>query len=188
MAQSEFPEINLSNYTVDENVLQLVPPLLAEKYKIMPLFKIGNTLTVAMADPKNVVAIDALRSSVESDISIVKASPKDIEGVIADYYGISGIVESVVKEYSATVQKTAPKQSVDDQSPIVKLVNVLISQAVSQKASDIHIEPQDKELRIRLRIDGILHEEVKMPIFMLSPIVSRIKVLAGMDIAESRVP
>jgi len=184
----DIPEVNLSSYTIDQAALEVVPALVAEKFKLIPLFKIGKTITIAMADPKNILAIDEIRSVTNMDVSIVKSSERDIEEAISEYYGISGIIEAVVKEYSVSNQEIKPKKTVDDQSPVVKLVNVVISQAVSQKASDIHIEPESKDVRMRYRIDGVLHEETTMPSYMLNPIVSRIKILAGMDIAESRVP
>ncbi len=188
MSASDIPEINLSGYTIDESALRAVPAIIAEKHKIMPLFIIGKTLTLAMADPSNIVAMDEARSVSGMDVSVVRSSAREIEQAIAEYYGIAGIVEEVVREYSASGAQTAPKRAVEDQSPIVKLVNVLISQALSQKASDIHVEPESDDVRIRYRIDGLLHEETSMPPYMNNPIISRIKILAGMDIAESRVP
>ncbi len=182
------PDIDLSGYSIDPEVIKLVPARLAEKHKVLPLFLVGNSLTVAVADPRNIIAIDDLRSVTKMDITIVKSAARDIEDSIAEYYGISGIVEDVVKNYSPSDADLRPRSSLQDQSPVVKLVESIILQALRQRASDIHIEPGSESLRVRFRVDGFLKEELKMPVYMTAPIVTRIKVVAGMDIAESRIP
>lgn len=182
------PEIDLSGYTIDTAVLSLIPASLAERYSLMPLFKAGKTLTVAMADPKNVLALDELRTSSGMEISVVKSDEKQIKEAISEYYGISGMIEEVVKNYKPIGETKKVKTPGAEEAPIIKLLNVLITQALREKASDIHIEPEHHDVRVRLRVDGTLHEETTMPQFMTAPLVSRIKVLAGMDIAETRVP
>lgn len=183
----EVPEVNLSSYAIDTGVIELVPAALAQKYKLLPLFKVGNTLTIAMANPKNIVALDEVGAATKMDISIVKASLQDLQDAITEYYGISGVVETVLKDYTPPKGgKTKVAATVD--APVMKLVDEIISQAVRERASDVHIEPEIADVRVRYRVDGILHEELKLPPHMLAPIVSRIKVLSGMNIAESRVP
>ena len=185
---SEVPEIDLSTYTIDSAAVDLVPALVSQKYGLIPLFKVGSALTVAMAEPNNILALDEVRTVTGLDISVVKSDLKKIEEAIAEYYGISGVVEEVVKEYKSTVGESKPKKTREEAAPIVKLVNVILNSAVSQGASDIHVEPEAKHVRVRFRIDGVLHEETTMPSYMIGPIASRVKVLSGMDIAESRVP
>lgn len=181
------PEIDLSSYAIDPQVVKLIPAALAQKHLILPLFKVGNTLTVAMADPKNIVALDELRTAVKLDISTVKAGDQDIQDAITEYYGISGVVNAVIQDYcppeGALARVAAPVDA-----PVMKLVDVIINQAVRERASDIHIEPEVNDVRVRYRVDGLLHEELKLPVHMLAPIVTRIKVLAGMNIAEARIP
>ncbi|MFA5097018.1 MAG: GspE/PulE family protein [Candidatus Margulisiibacteriota bacterium] len=185
---SDVPEIDLSTYTIDQAAVDLVPALVSQKYGLIPLFKVGSALTVAMAQPNNILALDELRTITGLDVSVVRSDLKQIEEAIAEYYGISGVVEEVVKEYKTTVGEAKPKKTQEETAPIVKLVNVILNSAVSQGASDIHIEPEAKHVRVRLRIDGVLHEETTMPSYMIGPIASRVKVLSGMDIAESRIP
>ncbi|NQT30464.1 MAG: type II/IV secretion system protein [Candidatus Saganbacteria bacterium] len=185
---SDVPQVDLSSYTIDPDTVHIIPAAVAEKYKLIPLFKVGKTLTVAMAEPRNIVAIDEVRTLSKLDVSVVKSSLSDIRAAISEYYGISGIIDDVIKNYRRPSEGLKPKSIVPTEAPVVKLVDVIVAQAIRENASDIHIEPEAKQVRVRYRVDGILHEEVTLPSFMLSPIVSRIKVLAAMDIAESRIP
>jgi type IV pilus assembly protein PilB len=182
----QLPSVDLSTYLIDQKTLELVPASLASKYKLVPLFKIGNTLTVAIADPTNVVAIDDVRSATGLDVDLVTAAPDDIQQTITQYYGISGTVEQVLSEINKTTAKSLDAQA--GEAPVVKLVNMFILQAVMEKASDIHIEPEEKVSRVRFRVDGILHAETELPLTLHPVVVSRIKILAGMDIAETRTP
>ncbi len=186
-ALNDVPEIELSSYTLDPAVLSLVPASLAQKYKLIPLFKVGNTLTIAMANPRNILALDEVHAQVNMEVNYVKSTEREIEEAISEYYGIQSVVEDVLKEYQRT-EDIKPVKALEEESPIVKLVNAIVTQAIAQKASDIHIEPEAKGLRVRYRIDGLLHEELRLPSYILNAIVSRIKVLSEMDIAESRVP
>src|SRR3989339_914336 len=186
--RADVPDVELSDYTIDPRVLKLIPASVAEKYKLIPLFTVGKKLTVAMAEPRNIVALDEVRSLTKLDISIVKSKEKEIELAIAEYYGIAGVVEDLIKDYERTKNQSKVGQSTSADAPVVKLVDLIIAQALNERSSDIHIEPEEKDVRIRYRVDGILHEVVTLPPFMLSPIVSRIKVLSSMDISESRVP
>lgn len=186
--QANVPEVDLGDYTVDPKVLKLIAPSVAKKYQLIPLFNVGKKLTVAMADPRNIVALDELRSLTNMDISAVKSQAKEIEMAINEYYGVAGVVEDLVKEYERTKNQAKVRPSAASDAPIVKLVDLFIGQALNEHASDIHIEPEEKDVRIRYRVDGVLHEVISLPPLMLSPIVSRIKVLSSMNIAESRVP
>ncbi len=185
---NEIPEIDLAGYDIDQKIVDLVPAAIAEKYKLIPLFKVGSTITIAVSDPKNILAVDEVRNATKLDISVVKASLKNIEGAITEYYGISGIIDEAIRVYGSERKETKVKAPDRDQSPIVKLVDALILQAVREKASDIHIEPEADHIRIRYRVDGVLQEENTFPSFMHGPVVSRIKVMAALDIAENRIP
>ncbi|MFC1571388.1 GspE/PulE family protein [Candidatus Margulisiibacteriota bacterium] len=183
----EVPEVNLTSYVIDSGVLNLVPATLALKFKLLPLFKVGNTLTIAMSDPKNIVALDEVRAASKMDVSIVKANPQDVQDAVTEYYGISGVVETAVKDYEPP-KGARGKVAGPTDAPVMKLVDEIISQAVRERASDVHIEPEAKDVRVRYRVDGLLHQELKLPQHMLAPVVSRIKILSAMNIAESRVP
>ncbi len=181
------PEVDLSSYALDPKVLKIVPPSLAQKYNRIPLFKVGDTLTIAMSNPKDITALDEIRRVTKMDLSVVKASQEDIQDSITEHYGIAGVVDSVIKDYRPP-QGSKAKMVAPTDAPVMRLVDVIISQAVRERASDVHIEPEAKDVRVRYRVDGILHEELKIPPHMLAPVVSRIKVLSSLDIAESRIP
>ncbi len=180
------PKIDLSSYLIDQKTLEFVPGALAKKYKLIPLFKIGHTLTVAMADPSNILAIDDLRSHTGLDIDIVTASAEDVLQSISQYYGLAADLDALVQEAGKTQTMSAVKAA--EEVPVIKLVNLVIVQAMAEKASDIHIEPEEKYIRIRFRVDGVLHEEAEIPLAIHTAIISRIKIMAGMDIAETRIP
>lgn len=169
-------------------MIKLVPAEVAEKFKLIPLFKVKNTLTIAMAQPKNIIALDEVRSITKMDVSIVKSGQGEIEAAISEHYGISGTLDEALKKYQPIITGKKEQIASIDEGPIIKLVDALISQAIRERASDIHIEPMLKDVRVRLRVDGVLHEETTMPLHMLSPIISRIKILSGMNIADSRLP
>jgi len=189
------PFMDLSDYLIDADVIKLVPESIAQRYKLIPLFKIGQTLTVAMADPQDINAMDQVRLKSGCEIDAVLATETDIKNAMDQYYGTSGGVEEVIKQMNE-VKRSAPVAPASDKelakmaedAPVVKLVNMIIIQAVTEKASDIHIEPDEKVLRVRYRVDGILHEVPKPPKDLEAAIISRVKVLASMDIAERRKP
>ena len=186
---AQTPEVDLTSYALDQQVLNLIPATLAEKYHVIPIFKVGESLTLAMANPKDIMALDAVRRHTNLDLEVVKSSLESINEAISEYYGIAAIIEEVLKEYHQPHEEKKLKTSImPAEAPIVKLVNAVLFQAVSERASDIHVEPEATKIRIRYRVDGTLHEEAELPSFMLSPLVSRIKVLSSMDIAESRLP
>jgi len=185
----EIPRVDLSSYLVDQKILSLVPIAAAKKYKLMPLFKVGDVLTVAMVDPFDIMALDEVRSKSKCDVEPMVATSKDIDQAIAQYYGVAGSVEDLVKSIGP-VEAAAPVTAapVEEEAPVTKLVNLLIIRAIMEKASDVHIEPTEKNIRIRYRVDGIMHDVSTAPAYLLSSIVTRIKVMAKMDISESRVP
>ncbi|MDD5044690.1 MAG: ATPase, T2SS/T4P/T4SS family [Candidatus Omnitrophica bacterium] len=175
------PFIDLTDYFIDEEIIKLIPESVAKKYKSVPLFKIGNNLTVAMVNPQDVHAIDKIRDVTKADaIEPVLATEKNIINIIDSYFGVTGTVEDILRHIE--------KEKASGETTIIKLVNVIIMQAMKDRASDIHIEPEEDKVRVRYRIDGVLREINSMPKTLQSAVISRIKVLSDMDIAESRKP
>ncbi|MFC1621693.1 GspE/PulE family protein [Candidatus Omnitrophota bacterium] len=190
------PYIDLSNYMVDAVTLKLIPESLARKYNAIPVFKIGSTLTLAMKNPKDIMIIDDLARKSKCEIEPLLASQSSIVEAIDRYYGITGSVDEVIKDIEKDRTSDTGKIELDyeklaemaDQAPIVKLVNLIIMQAIKDKASDIHIEPEEDALKIRFRIDGVLHETFTPPRHLSPALISRIKVLSNIDISEKRKP
>jgi type IV pilus assembly protein PilB len=188
------PFMDLADYLIDREVIKLIPEALARKFKVVPLFKIGNSLTMAMADPQDIVALDEIRK--ESGIAVIEpvlALSEEIGKVIDQYYGVvrdlKELVEGLSQEkLAAQAEGRKGLADIAEETPIIKLVNLLIMQAVRERSSDIHVEPAEDKMLIRFRIDGILHEVQQLPKHLHSTIVSRIKVMAGMDVAETRKP
>ena len=189
--------IDLRDYLIDTDVIKYVPEDLARKHKVVPLFKIGDVLTIAMVNPRDIMALDEIR--IKSKIPIIEpalSTEKDIHNAIDQYYGVTGSLDDVIKAIDKTripiittdAQSSKVLTKVAEEAPVVKLVNLILMQAVKDKASDIHIEPAEDILRVRFRIDGILHEVLTPPKNLQSVIASRIKILAKMDIAETRKP
>lgn len=192
----DVPYIDLSNYLIDATTLKFIPESLARKYNAIPIFKIGNTLTVAMKDPKDIMIIDDLSRKSKCEIEPVLTSRSAIAGAIDRYYGITGSVDEVIRDIEKEKKDEITPGEFDyeklskmaDQAPIVKLVNLIIMQAVKDRASDIHIEPEKEALKVRFRIDGVLHEIFTPPTNLGLALISRIKVLSGIDISEKRKP
>ncbi len=189
--------VNLDDYLIDPEVTKLISEDLARKYKMIPLFRIGDTLTVAMANPKDIVALDEVR--VRSKINLIEpalSTERQIMKAIEEYYGVTGSVEDIMKtidggRFPVVVSEEAEVKQLAkeaEQAPVVKLVNLMITEAVKDNASDIHIEPEADKLRVRHRVDGILYETSILPKHLQSVVASRIKILAKMDIAETRRP
>jgi len=182
---------------VDTQVLKLVPEMVARRYCVIPLSKNGKTLTLAMTDLNDVVAIDTVRTISGYEIKAVPASKKDIMTAVERYYSGSPDMETVlldlVKVNGGLVQSEVGedlgqvKLKAND-PPVVKFVNLLLLDAVERRASDIHIEPAKEKATIRIRIDGVLRDIIPPPKAMHSAIISRIKILSNLDIAERRLP
>ncbi|MBI5399178.1 type II/IV secretion system protein [Candidatus Saganbacteria bacterium] len=188
--EMDIPRVDLSAYQVDKKVLNSIPFATLQKHKIMPLFKISDILTIATIDPFDVLALDEIRLKSKCDIEPMVASLKEIAQAINQYYGVAGSVNDLLKKIGS-VDIPVPPVPIgipEEEAPIVKLVNLLIMRAANEGASDIHIEPTEQQVRIRYRVDGVMHDVSGAPTFLHSAIITRIKVLARMDIAESRVP
>ncbi|MCX5902989.1 MAG: GspE/PulE family protein [Proteobacteria bacterium] len=189
--QAGIPYVNLDNYIIDPKVISLIPESLARSGLIIPLFKIGSTLTIAMADPLNVKAIDEARRKAGCEVDMAVSTEEQIRRAIDSYFGLSSSIEDIVKEaiegdLKVTVEGAGMEAGLE--APIIRLANLIIFQAVRDNASDIHFEPDEHKLGVRYRIDGILHETVSPPKHLQAALISRVKIMANMDIAETRAP
>jgi type IV pilus assembly protein PilB len=185
--------VDLAGYPVDPVAAQLVSESLARRYLAMPIGWWEGKLLVAMADPSNVFAIDDIRALTGADVRQVVVTADALQAAIGKYYRRDTEAEHVSAEAAAssTAVDDDPLnriKEVREDAPIIRLVNLLISQAISDRASDIHVEPTGKDVRIRYRIDGVLHDVMRSPRNIQNGIVSRLKVMADINIAERRVP
>lgn len=180
-----------SKEKIDNKILNMVPEQLIRRYKLFPVKKVGNRFYVAMADPLNVLAIDDLRLITGFDIEPLAASEKDISALIEKHFGIPEVEKAMQElgiEPEIAEQDENKNDVIIDEAPVIRLVNSLITRAVDEDASDIHIEPFENGIRIRYRVDGLLREVMNLPRKMIFAVVSRIKVMANLDIAERRMP
>ena len=186
------PKISLTSMVLDPKVVQRVSVDLARRYTLIPVFAVGSTLTLAMADPLNVVAIEGIKYLTGCNIRRAVASPSEIKAAINEYYSIADsllhIMDSGRDTESQTTAALPSADKVESESPVAKLVDLILSKAIQDRATDIHIEPEEARLRIRYRIDGIMREEAAPPKSMQSELVSRIKIAANLDVSEKRLP
>ncbi len=192
------PFVQLHDYKVDPAVLELVPKELSLKHKVFPVFKIENSLTIAMVNPGDVQAIDRLHRETGFEIEPAVSLERDVMKAIETHYEGAKELDSSLDEVIQDIQNEKPKEEettsaeklkqLSAETPVVKLVNLVLSQAIMERASDIHIEPEEKTLQVRYRVDGILHDSLTPPKHLQAAIISRIKILADLDIAESRIP
>ena len=182
--------IDLDNYIIDPQVKEIVSEELCRKYTIIPLFKLRNSLTIATTDPLNLMMLDQLGASSGLLAECVYAPEDEIKRALDKFYGKKDVSAELAEKMGEVSLKPGASMLAEtsEESPVAKLVDLIITQAVHDRASDIHIEPDEKFLRIRFRIDGVLHEIPSPPKHLELPIISRIKILCGMDIAESRLP
>ena len=188
--QLGIPFISLHDFPeVDPEVLTLVPKTLAYQHTLFPLYKDGNTIQVVMDNPFDNFALEIIQYNTDCEVNTAVAVRSEILEFIKKYYGFESMADETAaeaEEESAVKKKF--EELLDLDSPVIKKVNALISQAVELRASDIHLEPEENYLRIRYRVDGVLQEVDKLPHGMAEKAVSRIKLMAGADIAETRVP
>ncbi len=181
--------VDLSTHKVDMAAVNLLPPDVAKRSLLVPIGREDErTLVVAMVDPANVVAIDDVEIQTGMSIQPVVATREDILAVIGQMMRLDSAVSEVVEEDDAEPFELNDLQEAATETPIVKLVNSLLSQAVSQGASDIHFEPEPGEMRVRLRVDGVLNDVARVPGRMVPGVVSRIKIMCELDISERRLP
>ncbi|MFN3477182.1 MAG: GspE/PulE family protein, partial [Candidatus Methylomirabilales bacterium] len=191
------PSINLSHFEIDPQVIKLIPPEIAQKHLVIPINRTGSVLTVAMADPSNIFAIDDIKFMTGYKVEPVVAAESAIKSTINKYYDTTGEVERLIKaaggeEITALIEEeeidVTQLQQATEEAPVVKLVNLILSDAVKKGASDIHCEPYEKAFRVRYRIDGVLYEVMSPPLRLKDAITSRLKIMARLDIAERRLP
>ncbi len=202
--QHEVPSVDLSEVQIDDSVLNLIPRDLCIKYTMIPVSRSGAKVTVAMADPANVFALDDIKFSTGYNVEPVVATESALIAAIDRYYGSTHAIElkrvmddlredeeipedlELLEDEEELDLDTLEQQS--GEAPVVRLVNMMLTDAIKQAASDIHLEPYERELRVRLRIDGVLHETMKPPLKLREAITSRLKIMAKLDIAEKRLP
>ena len=196
------PSINLKFYEVDPTVIKLIPQETAVRYQIVPLSRVGSTLTIAMTDPTNVFAMDDIKFMTGFNVEPVVASETAIVEAIGKFYGAVESVEEldkVMKDLAsedAALELTQEEADMDlaslekaaEEAPIIKLVNLILTDAVKRGASDIHVEPYEKEYRVRFRIDGVMQNVMAPPMKLKDAITSRIKIMSKLDISEKRLP
>lgn len=190
------PTVDLNNYIIERDVLSRIPEQLARQHKLIPLFRIRDSLTIAISDPANIIAIDEVRAVSGCDVQVVKAEESAIVMAIEQNYNVDNYIEEIVKELQGMSADFVHDKNLDSsriqkitaEPPVIKMVNLIIFQALKDRASDIHIEPSEKKIMVRLRIDGVLHTMISLPAELEMPIVSRIKVISKLDIMESRRP
>jgi type IV pilus assembly protein PilB len=196
------PSINLAHFEIDSSVIKLIPADVARKYNILPVNKTGATITIAMADPTNVFAMDDIKFMTGYNVEPVVASELGIKAAIDNYYGTTSslelkkVMEDLQTQENADLEVMEEDEELDvealaegaEEAPVVKLVNLILTDAIKRGASDIHIEPYEKEFRVRFRIDGILYEIMNPPLKLRDAMTSRMKILAKLDISEKRLP
>src|SRR5437867_137585 len=197
------PSINLRHFEIDEQVTKLVPAEVAQKYLIMPVNRTGATLTIAMVDPTNVFAMDDIKFMTGYNVEPVVASEIAIREAIDHYYGSTHALElkKVMDEMAETestedLEVLEEEEEIDlqrleassEDAPVVRLVNIILTDSIKKGASDIHLEPYEKDFRVRFRIDGVLYEIMHPPMKLKDAIISRLKIMAKLDISEKRLP
>lgn len=190
------PAVDLRNFDIDRSAVDLVPAEVGTKFTAIPIRKVGRTLTLAMSDPMNLYAIDDIKFIVGLEVQPVVATESAIKETLDRYYGSTNALKDIMKDMEDGESIELVEDEIDEGSglgdetdaPVIKYVNSLLAEAVTRRASDIHIEPFEKKIRVRLRQDGMLHELPSPPLRMRLPITSRLKLMANLDIAEKRVP
>lgn len=200
------PYVDLDTYLIDEKIVKIIPEEMARRHTLIPLFKIGNTLTVAMTNPLNLMALDEIRNKVRTEVEIAISTEKKIKKAIDQHYGAATAnLETTFQQFFKTntsgavleasdykktydlVMKELPSGPMEEASA-TRMLDLIVIQAIRDRASDIHFEPDEKVVRVRFRIDGFLYESLTFPKQIHPALTSRIKILSEMDIAETRLP
>jgi general secretion pathway protein E/type IV pilus assembly protein PilB len=191
--------VNLRDLKIGDDVIAAIPRHIARKYRVVPVFKHDNSLTVALADPSDLDTIDSLTHLLRMEINLQVASETDIENALSRYYAAdrgsvaadprySEVIKELTEEHVEIQSKEDVGETVEADAPLIKLVNSLIVEAFKMRASDIHLEPLSKTFRVRYRIDGVLHEIKPPPKRLQAAIISRLKIQSNMSISEHRIP
>ena len=191
------PSTDPSKLDVDSDVIEMIPGNIVQKYKIVPISLEGQTLTIAMVDPSNIFIIDDIKFLTRKNIRVTVATETSIKSAMDRFYDAGASLEDVMSEFdeegvdvveSSEDLDLGELESAAEQAPVVKLVNLILVDAIKKMASDIHIEPYEKSFRVRYRIDGVLYEVMKPPMKLRNALLSRIKIMSRLDIAERRLP
>ena len=196
------PSISLAEVKIDDTVVKLIPSEVAQKYLIMPVKRAGATLTIAMVDPTNVFAMDDIKFMTGYNVEPVVASEMSIKEAIDRYYGsihaleLKKVMDEMAQEEDQNLELMDEEEDVDlakleastEEAPVVRLVNLILTDSIKRGASDIHIEPYEKDFRVRFRIDGVLYEIMQPPMKLRDAITSRLKIMSKLDISEKRLP
>jgi type IV pilus assembly protein PilB len=183
--------VDLTEYRIDPGIATLIPEAICRRYRALAIGEREGKLLVAMSDPANVYALDDIRTITGRDVQPVVATANDVEQAIAKFTGLGDQVEALASEAVEAIEQEADLSDVEaavEDAPIVKLVQAIMTQAVTDRASDVHIEPTEKDVRVRFRVDGVLHEVMHSPKSIQGGLISRLKVMADLNIAEKRVP
>ncbi|MDD3807476.1 MAG: ATPase, T2SS/T4P/T4SS family [Candidatus Marinimicrobia bacterium] len=194
-AQMDIPFVKLDDLTIDKEIIRLIPEDMAREYQVIPLFKIGDQLTIATADPLNVEIIDIITKQTGMDLDLVLATESDIQYAVDVYYGkskkIEGLSEENIEYEVEDIEKkreAAREEEITGNTQVIEAVNTMLLQAIDMGVSDIHFEPREKDVRIRFRLDGTLFENYTLPKAFQASVASRLKIMCNMDIAETRKP
>jgi type IV pilus assembly protein PilB len=193
----KIPRLDLSDVVIDPNVLRMVPAEMARRLQVIPITKIGDSLTLGMADPLDIIAVDEVKYHSGMEVNRMIAAPTQIDSAIGRYYSVRERMQEVLGDYEAEtisneqleeVQREIEDGSVAGEVPVIKLINLIITKAVGESASDIHFEPARHAFHVRFRVHGLMKETASPPGHMSSAIISRLKIMADMDVSEKRVP
>ena len=196
--QFRVPSVNPSRLTIPQEIISLIPPEIAQKYQAVPFGLMGHTLNVAMADPGNLFVIDDIRFLTRKSIQVHVASEAIIKRVLGRYQtgdeNIDEVLDRLRDDVDVDLLDSSQEMDISfledaaEQAPVVKLVNHILMDAIRKQASDIHVEPYEKSLRVRFRLDGVLYEMMRPPLQLRNAVVSRLKIMSRLDIAERRLP
>ena len=186
--QLGIPRMDLTTYVLEPEIVRLVPERIERQFKLVPLFKIGNTLTIAMTDPLDIVALDEVKQATGLEVEVVVSPEPHIREAVDRYHPLGGGLEQLVREQKQGVISEDAVARAEEDGPVIRFVNAVVHQAVREGASDLHFEPDDSNLRIRYRVDGILREASIQSKSIHASVVSRVKIMAQLDISERRLP
>ena len=191
-AQADLPFVELLDFPVDRTAVALVPAAVCRRYQVLPIGIVGDILTLAMVDPGDVFAIDDVRAAARMQVKPVVVEEADLRAAIDRFHRADGelndLTTALEEENSTSTDVVVSGDAIEDDAPIVRFVNLLISQGIQDKASDIHIEPAEYDMKVRYRIDGVLHEMQSAPKAIQNGVISRLKIMSEIDIAERRKP
>jgi type IV pilus assembly protein PilB len=193
--QFNVPVVDLSKYEINVEVVRLLPEEMVQKHLALPINRVGAKLIVAVADPSNMAIIDAIGFKTGYAVELVLASERDITSAINKFFDQSMDFKDIISELDEDLEivREEDLEALDqergvDDAPVVKLANFVLTEAIKRRASDIHIEPYEKEFRVRYRVDGVLYEVMRPPVKLRNALSSRLKIMSSLDIAERRLP